>query len=91
MRRFGVLLLTVFVVSSFGSILAAPQRRHVHNATIDVGHNHTTAVSTNVSYNTETKKYHNDSCRYSGCKNCVKISRPEAERRGGVACKVCGG
>ena len=37
--------------------------------------------------------YHNSSCRYYNCKNCVVTfsSRREAEAAGFRACKVCGG
>lgn len=46
-----------------------------------------------VAFNTETLKYHCLTCRWAvRCtKNCVKIKKSEAIRRGGVACKVCGG
>lgn len=50
-----------------------------------------TPVSDTVSYNTQTKKFHNSGCRYYNCGNCVRISRADAKSRGGVACKVCGG
>ena len=57
-----------------------PVPTHVHQAT---------PVSTTVSYNTKTGKYHVSGCRYWGCENCVTVSLEEARRRGGVPCKVC--
>ena len=54
------------------------------------------AASTNdeqVYFNTHSLKYHCLTC--SAAKrctvNCIKVSREEAIRRGGVACKLCGG
>lgn len=46
-----------------------------------------------VMYNTKTLKFHSLGCRWAAkCTvNCIKIDRKEAIRRGGVACKVCGG
>ena len=43
--------------------------------------------------NAKSYIYHNSSCRYYNCKNCVVIfsSRKEAEAAGFRACKVCGG
>ena len=43
--------------------------------------------------NAKSYIYHNSSCRYYDCKNCVVIfsSRREAEAAGFRACKVCGG
>ena len=46
-----------------------------------------------VAFNVESKKYHCIECRHAkACtKNCIVISLSESKRRGGVACKVCGG
>lgn len=46
-----------------------------------------------VAFNVESKKYHCLSCKWAiRCtKNCIEVSRSEAKRRRGVACKVCGG
>jgi hypothetical protein len=46
-----------------------------------------------VAFNVQTKKYHCLSCRCAiACtKNCIEIQLSEAKRRGGIACKVCGG
>ena len=46
-----------------------------------------------VAFNTESKKYHCLDCQWARrcTKNCIRISLSEARRRGGVACKVCGG
>jgi hypothetical protein len=46
-----------------------------------------------VYFNTHTHKYHCLTCVWAKkcTSNCVKISREEAIRRGGVACKICGG
>ncbi|MDL2285126.1 endonuclease Q family protein [Desulfovibrio sp. OttesenSCG-928-F07] len=43
--------------------------------------------------NINSKKYHNSSCRYFNCKNCVVVlsSPAEARKKGYIACKVCGG
>lgn len=46
-----------------------------------------------VAFNVESKKYHCLTCRSAiACtKNCIKVSRSEAKRRGGIPCKNCGG
>ncbi len=46
-----------------------------------------------VAFNTKTLKFHCKTCEWATkCTvNCVDISRSEAIRRGGVACKVCKG
>jgi hypothetical protein len=46
-----------------------------------------------VYFNVETKKYHCLTCRWAiACtRNCIKVPLSDAKRRGGVACKVCGG
>jgi hypothetical protein len=46
-----------------------------------------------VDFNTQTLKYHDPNCIWAQrCTvHCIKISRAEAKRRGGVACKVCNG
>ncbi|REJ85758.1 MAG: hypothetical protein DWQ36_08245 [Acidobacteria bacterium] len=46
-----------------------------------------------VAFNTESKKYHCLSCQWAiRCtRNCIEVTASEARRRGGVACKVCGG
>ncbi|MDX1918601.1 MAG: hypothetical protein SFT81_05625 [Candidatus Caenarcaniphilales bacterium] len=50
-------------------------------------------LAKDVYFNVETKKYHDPGCRWAiKCtKNCIKISEKDAQRRGGIACKVCGG
>lgn len=52
-----------------------------------------TAFAETVVYNTNTGKFHAVWCRYaSKCtKNCISIDKKEAEKRGGIPCKVCGG
>lgn len=44
-----------------------------------------------VSFNVKSHKFHSLGCRYAGCRNCIKIERQQAIKRGGVPCKVCGG
>lgn len=46
-----------------------------------------------VFFNVKTYKVHKPSCHWAmQCtKNCIKIKRSEAYKRGGVPCKVCGG
>lgn len=46
-----------------------------------------------VVFNTKTYKYHKISCRWAQkCTvNCVKIEKKQAQKQGGVPCKVCGG
>ena len=46
-----------------------------------------------VMYNTSNGKIHKLWCRWAKkCTvNCIKIDRKEAEKRGGIPCKVCGG
>ena len=43
--------------------------------------------------NTNSKIYHNSSCRYYTCKKCAAVfnSPQEAQNQGYRACKVCGG
>lgn len=41
-----------------------------------------------VSYNTETRKYHEPGCRYYGCANCEGVSRAYAESNG-KPCEIC--
>ena len=46
-----------------------------------------------VMFNTKSLKYHCPSCRWAiKCtKNCIKVTKGEAIKRGGIPCKVCGG
>ena len=46
-----------------------------------------------VAFNTQSLKYHCKTCTWAiRCTvNCVDVKLSEAKRRGGVACKVCGG
>ncbi len=46
-----------------------------------------------VAFNTQTHKYHCLTCTWAiRCTvHCIKVSRSDAVKRGGVACKVCGG
>lgn len=44
-----------------------------------------------VSFNLKSHKFHSLNCRYANCKNCIKIERQQAIKRGGIPCKVCGG
>lgn len=46
-----------------------------------------------VVFNTHSHKYHCPLCKWAlRCdKNCVTIPLEEAKKRGGTACKVCGG
>jgi hypothetical protein len=52
-----------------------------------------TLADETVAFNTESKKYHCLDCQWAKkcTQNCIRISLSEARRRGGVACKVCGG
>ena len=49
------------------------------------------AYARDVYYNTNSGIWHNQSCQHSHCKNCIKIDQVEAKRRGGRACRKCGG
>lgn len=42
-----------------------------------------------VSINSKCRKYHEPSCRYYDCGNCVTVPLAEAQAMGGVPCKVC--
>lgn len=44
-----------------------------------------------VTFNTQNRKYHRNSCRSAvRCtENCIKISYDEAKKRGGIPCKIC--
>ncbi len=46
-----------------------------------------------VVFNVETKKIHSISCPSAKkcTKNCIKIDRKEAVKRGGIPCRRCGG
>lgn len=46
-----------------------------------------------VFFNPSNYKVHKMSCHWGQVctKNCIRIPRSEAYRRGGVPCKVCGG
>ena len=46
-----------------------------------------------VVFNVKTHKYHSIYCEWAlKCtKNCIKIDKKEAIKRGGVPCKICGG
>ena len=51
------------------------------------------AFARDVMFNVKTQKYHSPSCEHAHrcTKNCIKIDRTDAQRRGGIPCKVCGG
>lgn len=53
----------------------------------------TPCLAKDVYYNTKSHKYHSFNCKWAKkCTvNCIKISKKEAQKRGGVPCKVCGG
>lgn len=53
----------------------------------------TSSKSDLVIFNQQSKKYHCPSCEWARkcTRNCVEITRAEAIRRGGVACRTCGG
>lgn len=46
-----------------------------------------------VDFNTQSLKYHDPDCIWAKrCTvHCIKITRAEAKKRGGIPCKVCGG
>jgi hypothetical protein len=46
-----------------------------------------------VMFNQHSRKYHDPRCTWAQrcTQNCVSIPLPEAIRRGGKPCKVCGG
>jgi hypothetical protein len=46
-----------------------------------------------VSFNKSSRKYHCQTCTWAKkcTENCVTVTRAEAIKRGGVACKVCDG
>jgi len=51
------------------------------------------ALAYDVMFNTKTLVYHTPSCEWARkcTKSCVRIDHLQAQRRGGVPCKVCGG
>ena len=51
------------------------------------------AFAYDVIFNTKTYKYHTIGCTWARkcTANCIKIDHKEAQRGGGVPCKVCGG
>jgi PHP family Zn ribbon phosphoesterase len=89
MRKAAILLIALLVFPSLESMIASSPHPGA-SAAIHQHEHSRVPVATNVSYNTNTGKYHVSGCRYWGCKNCVTITKDEAIRRGGVACKVCG-
>ena len=46
-----------------------------------------------VDFNTQSLKYHEPNCIWAKrCTvNCIKITRAEAKKRGGIPCQICGG
>ena len=46
-----------------------------------------------VFFNVKTHKFHAPTCEWARkcTRNCIRITREEAVKRGGVPCKVCGG
>ncbi len=50
-------------------------------------------IEQRVAFNTSTLKYHGLSCKWAiKCTgSCISVPLPEAKKRGGVPCKVCGG
>ena len=50
-------------------------------------------VSREVLFNVKTHKFHAPSCEWARkcTRHCVRLTRDEAQKRGGVPCKVCGG
>ncbi|MCL1889805.1 MAG: hypothetical protein FWF99_04800 [Desulfovibrionaceae bacterium] len=51
------------------------------------------AFAYDVMFNTKSRIYHTPSCGWARkcTKNCIKIDHTQAQQRGGVPCKVCGG
>jgi hypothetical protein len=51
------------------------------------------AADTQIYFNLKTHKVHQMACPAARrcTKNCVVMPRSEAYRRGGMACKICGG
>lgn len=51
------------------------------------------AFAETVVFNVDTKKIHSINCTSAKkcTKNCIKINRKEAVKRGGVPCKNCAG
>ena len=52
-----------------------------------------TSFAATVVFNTSNHKYHSLSCKWAQkcTKNCIKIDKNDAIKRGGIPCKVCGG
>lgn len=50
-------------------------------------------ITAMADFNVNTFKYHNPHCKWAiRCtSSCIRITRAEAIRRGGIPCKVCGG
>lgn len=49
------------------------------------------AYARTVYYNANSGIWHNESCQHHRCQKCIKIEESDARRRGGRACKRCGG
>lgn len=56
-------------------------------------HAHVSSKDEVVYFNVETLKFHCLECQWARrcTRNCIELRRSEALKRGGVACKVCGG
>ncbi|MCL1902370.1 MAG: hypothetical protein FWG18_01935 [Alphaproteobacteria bacterium] len=51
------------------------------------------AFARDVMFNVKSYKYHSPGCEHAHkcTKNCIRIDHTDAQRRGGIPCKVCGG
>jgi len=60
---------------------------------LNVSHAATQGSDETVTFNTKTLKFHCSACTWAKkcTSNCIQIQKSEALRRGGVACKICGG
>lgn len=85
MRR--ILIIAVLLITTLG-ITSAYTAAFAHDETISIA-----ATDLIVTFNTQSKKYHCPTCSAARhcTRNCVNITRSEAQRRGGVACKRCKG
>lgn len=89
MKRLPLLLVMCLILPLFAS--AGPVAEYeIANHTHDAAR---VSDDENVSFNKSSLKYHCRTCTWAKkcTENCVTVTRAEAIKRGGVACKVCGG
>lgn len=91
-------VLVVTAIAFFAAIAVGAPAPPIHAArstTIMTGDHAqaATAADEKVVFNTKSLKYHCATCTWAKrcTRNCITTTLADAQARGGVACKVCGG